>query len=74
MPDLPPQELAVVALVVLLLLWAGVDAALRSERAYRAAGRRKPVWLAVALLVPTLGPLLYLLVVRRRLRAAAWVS
>jgi hypothetical protein len=74
MPDLPLQELAVVVPVVLLLLWAGVDAALRSERAYRSIGQRRPVWLAVALLVPTLGPLLYLLVVRPRLRAAACVS
>jgi hypothetical protein len=71
MPALPSQELTVVLLVALLLLWATVDAALRPARAYRAIGQRKPLWLLVSLLVPTAGPLLYLLVIRRKLRAVA---
>jgi hypothetical protein len=71
MPTLPSRELAVVLLVAVLLVWATVDAALRPAGAYRAIGERKPLWLLAPLLVPTAGPLLYLLVIRRRLRAVA---
>ena len=54
----------------LLPLWAAVDAGLRSDRAYRRISQNKIVWILLALFTWIVGPLVYLIAVRPKLRAA----
>lgn len=71
--------MSVVALVLLPLLlasavlplWAAVDAAVRPDPAYRTIGQNKIVWVVVALFTWVIGPLVYLVAIRPRLRAAS---
>jgi heme/copper-type cytochrome/quinol oxidase subunit 2 len=54
-----------------LPIWAAVDAAVQPDAAYARTGQNKLVWVVVSLFTCVIGPLVYFLAIRPRLRAAA---
>lgn len=54
-----------------LPLWATVDAALQSDVSYQRIGQNKIVWVLVSLFTWVVGPIVYFVAIRPRLRAAA---
>lgn len=64
------------SLLLLLPLWAVVDAAKRPDSAFRSAGQNKTLWVllsAAGFVVPFLGwvlPVVYLVVIRPQVRSA----
>ncbi len=60
----------VFALAFLVLpVWTAIDAALKPDLAWKAIGQNKVVWVLVNLFTSIIGPLVYLAVIRPRLRA-----
>jgi hypothetical protein len=55
---------------VALPIWAALDAALKPDHTWAAAGQNKLVWVLLCLLLGLIGSLIYLAVVRPKLLAA----
>ena len=53
-----------------MTVWAVLDAALRPDSLWTAIDQNKIVWIAVALFLPVVGPIAYLVAMRPRLVAA----
>jgi hypothetical protein len=61
--------LLVILLVMVLPIWSVLDAALRPDGAWQAAGQSKVVWVLVILFMPLVGSLIYFAAVRPKVRA-----
>lgn len=60
------------AATAILPVWAAVDAALQPDGSYARIGQNKLVWVLVALFTCVVGPLVYFIAIRPRLRAAGF--
>jgi len=64
-------ELWITLLVYVLPIWALIDMARRPDEGWRRIGQSRLAWTILALFLGPLGALLYLILVRPRLRRAA---
>ncbi len=55
---------------LVFIIWAVIDAAIKPDSAWRDADQSKIVWILVAIFVPIAGSLIYLLVIRPKVKAA----
>jgi hypothetical protein len=60
-------EIVIVVALLGLFLWALIDAVSRPEEQWRSAGESKWVWIILILVLQFIGPLAYLLWIRRKL-------
>ena len=60
-----------VLIITGLPIWGIIDAAIRPDTAWRAAQQSKVVWVLVQIVLWTLGAIIYLLVIRPKLKRAS---
>jgi hypothetical protein len=68
-----PELLVIFAVMLAFVLpiWGVIDAAIRPDRAWKAAGQSQVVWVIVMLLLPLIGAIVYFAVIRPKVREAA---
>lgn len=69
--NLGPTELLILLVLFVLPVWGIIDAAIRSDSAWTAAGQSKLVWVLVQVFLWVLGSAVYFVAIRPKLKAAA---
>jgi hypothetical protein len=71
MSGLGSTELLILLFLIVVPVWGIIDAAMRPDSAWAAAGQNKVVWVLVQIFLGILGSAVYFLAIRPKLKAAA---